>query len=393
MGRTTNRYSYFRLFILMFALAQVGACSWFGGDEEEDPPAELIKFKSSLKIKKAWSDGVGGDATRLRLALNVATDGVNIYAATHDGRVAAYEAVKGGRKWRKKTKLPLSAGPTVGEGLLLIGSSDGDVVALDANDGELRWRVSVSSEVLASPAVAGDYAYVRTVDGKLVALSLIDGSQAWFVQQSVPRLSVRGTGAPVVMGDVVICGFDNGRIAAYEVGDGSLVWDALLSPPSGRTEIDRLSDLNATVQIVGSDIYAVGYQSALSALAAESGQVMWTREISSHSGLSVDLNNLYVTGDASDVYALSRGNGRELWQQEALLNRDVTGPAPVGGSIVVGDFEGFLHWFDVRDGALQARVRAGGDRISSKPLVVNEMVYVMTDGGKLFAFKDATKRP
>ena len=339
-----------------------------------------------------WSAGLGDDSEHLRLALAVATDGSNVYAAAHDGKVSAFEAVKGKRLWKKKTKLPLSAGPAYGEGVVVLGSNNGDVIALDAVDGKERWRTVVSSEVLAPPAVTRDLVLVRTVDGKLIALSIETGGEVWFVQQSVPRLSVRGTGSPVVTKDAVICGFDNGRIAAYELGDGSLLWDALISPPSGRTEVDRLSDLNATVRIVGDDVYAIGYQGSLSALAAESGQVLWTREISSHAGLGVDYNNLYVAGDTSELFAVSRRSGRELWRNENLLNRDVTGPAPYGSSIVVGDFDGYLHWFDSRDGSPQARVRAGGKRIASTPLVVNEMIYVITDDGKLYAYREVVKK-
>lgn len=368
-----------------------GGCTWFGGDEEEDPPAELVKFKRTIKINKAWSAGIGDDAKHLRLGLNVGTDGTNVFAAAHDGKVAAFEATKGKRLWKKKTKLPLSAGPAVGEGLVVLGSNNGDVIALNAADGQERWRAEVSSEVLAEPAITGDLVLVRTVDGKLTALNIDTGGEAWFVQQSVPRLSVRGTGAPVIAGDSVVCGFDNGRVAAYELGDGSVIWDMLIAPPSGRTEVDRLSDLNATVRIVGEDVYVIGYQSSLSALAVESGQVLWTREVGSHIGVGVDFNNLYVTGDSSDLYAMSRRTGRETWRHEMLLNRDVTGPTPYGSSIVVGDFDGYVHWFDSRDGSLQARVRAGGDRITSAPVVVNDMVFVTTDGGKLFAFKEVRK--
>jgi outer membrane protein assembly factor BamB len=384
-----------RRLIILFGVLAVGAagsgCSWFGGDEEEDPPAELVKFKPTIRIKKAWSAGLGDDAKNLRLALTVGTDGANVFAAAHDGRVAAFEAVKGKRLWKKKTKLPLSAGPAVGEGLLVLGSNNGEVIALNAADGSERWRTIVSSEVLAPPAITSDLVLVRTVDGKLTALSIDTGGEAWFVQQSVPRLSVRGTGAPVVAGDAVVCGFDNGRIASYELGDGSVIWDALIAPPSGRTEVDRLSDLNATVRIVGEDVYAIGYQSSLSALAVESGQVLWTREIGSHIGVGVDFNNLYVTGDAGQLYALSRRTGREIWRHEALLNRDVTGPAPYRSSIVVGDYDGYVHWYDSRDGSLQARKRAGGNRITSAPLIVNDMVFVLTDGGKLYAFTEIRK--
>lgn len=391
-----HRPCWFRFVVpawsVVCALTFVSGCSWFGGDEDDNPPADLVKFKSSVKIKKVWSAGLGDDSQNLRLALNIATDGTNVYAAAHDGRVAAFEAVKGKRIWKKKTKLPLSAGPAYGEGIIVFGSNNGDVIALDAADGKERWRTVVSSEVLATPAITRDLVLVRTVDGKLIALNIDTGGEAWFVQQSVPRLSVRGTGAPVVTKDSIICGFDNGRLAAYELGDGSLIWDLLLSPPSGRTEVDRLSDLNATVRVVGDDVFAVGYQGSLWSLAVESGQILWTREISSHSGVGVDFNNLYVTGDASELFAVSRRSGRELWRHEVLLNRDVTGPTPYGSSIVVGDFDGYVHWFDTRDGSLQARVRAGGKRITSAPLVVNDMIYVITDDGKLYAFREVVKK-
>jgi len=329
----------------------------------------------------------------LRLALRAASDGSTIYAAAHDGRVLAVSADKGKRRWRKKTKLPLSAGPAVGNNVVVLGSSNGDVIALDAANGRELWRTVVSSEVLAAPALTADFVLVRTVDGKLVALDIDSGDEAWFVQQTVPRLTVRGTGSPVVIDNAVICGFDNGKISAYDLGDGSLLWDVLVSPPSGRTEVDRLSDINASIRIVGNDVYAVGYQGVLAALAVESGQILWTREISSHSGIGVDLNNLYVSRDDSDLIALNRRAGQEQWRQESLSYRDISGPTPFGSSVVVGDFEGYLHWFDTATGELQARVRAGGDRITTSPVVVNETLYVVTDGGKLFAFRDRTPKP
>jgi len=378
--------------LALYTVANVSGCGLFGGDKDDNPPAKLVKFQPSIKIKKVWSAGLGDDSKHLRLGLSIATDGTNVYAAAHDGKVSAFEATKGKRLWKRKTKLPLSAGPAYGEGIIVLGSNDGDVIALDAEDGSERWRTEVSGEVLAAPAVTRDLVLIRTVDGKLIALSIDTGGEAWFVQQSVPRLSVRGTGAPVVMKDSVVSGFDNGRVAAYELGDGSMIWDLLVSPPTGRTEVDRLSDVNATVRVVGDDVYAVGYQGALAALAAESGQILWTREISSDNGLGVDYNNLYVTGDTSELFAVSRRTGRELWREEMLLNRDVTGPEPYGSSIVVGDFDGYVHWFDPRDGTLQARVRAGGKRITSIPLVVNEMIYVLSDDGKIYAFREVAPK-
>ncbi len=388
-----TRLPNIRLFMLLLISVTLTSCGLFSGDDDDEgAPAELVKYERTLRIKKVWSRKLGDSAEHLRLALGAASDGTTIFAAAHDGRVSAFSASDGDRQWLKKTKLPLSAGPALGADIIVLGSSNGDVIALNQADGQERWRTTVSSEVLAAPAVTANSVLVRTVDGKLVALDIADGAEAWFVQQSVPRLSVRGTGEPVVAGNVAVCGFDNGKLAAYNLDDGSLLWDVLLSPPSGRTEVDRLSDLNASIRIVGNDIYVAGYQGVLAVLAIESGQVMWTRDISSHSGVGVDLNNLYVSRDNSGLIAMTRAAGRELWRQESLLNRDISGPTPFGGSVVVGDFEGYLHWFNAATGVLQDRVRAGGERIMTAPLVVNEMLYVVTDGGKLFAFRDRTPK-
>jgi outer membrane protein assembly factor BamB len=371
-------------------VALLPGCSWFAGDEKEEQPAELVDIEHVLRIRQTWSAGVGDGNEILRLALTPASDGSRIFAADHDGRVAAFDVARGKRAWRADTELPLAGGPGYGSGSVVVGSSDGFVVALGAEDGGERWRANVASEVLAAPAVGERHAYVRTVDGKLIALDLADGRQAWFAQQTMPRLSVRGTGSPVVDRGLVIGGFDNGRVAAYDVNDGSVVWDVLVVPPAGRTEVERLSDLNASVQVLGDEVYAVGYQGRLVALARESGQTLWSIEFSSYAGLAADAGNLYVSGERGELLAVERSSGRELWRNSDLALRDLTAPVPYRGSVVVGDFEGFVHFFDAATGKMQTRVRADSARITSAPLVVGDGLYVLTDGGELVAFRDAT---
>ena len=378
------------LVAVVLALPNAG-CSVFGGDDDVEPPAELASFKSTIDVKKVWHAGLGDASESLRLALEPASDGARVFAAAHDGKVSAFEAVKGTRLWRRKTKLPLSGGPATDGDVVILGSSNGDVIALNAADGAQRWRTSVSSEVLAAPAIGGGLALVRTVDGKLTALDLVDGRQSWFVQQQMPRLSVRGTGAPVVIKNLVVCGFDNGKLASYALADGSPGWDVLLDPPSGRNEVDRMADINATVRAIGEDIYAVGYHGQLTSVAAESGQTLWSQEAPSYDGLAVDLQNVYVSGAGSELMALSRQSGSELWKHELLKMRDISGPVAFMNSVVVGDYEGYVHFFDTATGTPQARVRAGRDRVTSPPLVVNEMLYVQTDGGDLTAFRQLAK--
>lgn len=372
-------------------LLSTTGCSVFGGKDEAAPPAELVKFKPTLRVKKAWDAGLGDESESLRLALQPASDGSRIFAAAHDGKVSAFEAVKGKRLWRRKTRLELSGGPATDGTVVVAGSSDGEVVALEADTGKVRWVHEVSSEVLAAPVLAGGLALVRTVDGKLTALDLGTGEQRWFVQQAMPRLTVRGTGSPVIIKNTVYCGFDNGKLASYALADGTAGWEVMLDPPGGRNEIERLSDINSSIRVIGEDLYVVGYRGQLSSVAAESGQVMWSQETPSYDGLAVDLQNVYVSGSDGTLVALNRHTGVEEWKQPMLKNRDISGPAAFGNSVVVGDFEGYVHFFDATTGKLQARVRAGGERVTSPPLVVNDMVYVQTDGGDLTAFRRADK--
>ena len=86
---------------------------------------------------------------------------------------------------------------------------------------------------------------MRTVDGKLRALALADGTELWTAEQQIPRLTLRGTAAPVVARDMAISGFDNGRVLAVSLADGATVWDSPVSPPHGRTELERLNDIDA----------------------------------------------------------------------------------------------------------------------------------------------------
>lgn len=361
------------------------ACSGNGKDTSE-PPAELQKFEPSLKVDRLWSANVGGASERLRLGLRPSTDGANIYAATHDGKVAALDAATGSRVWRVDTDLPLSAGPGYDAGLLALGTTDGDLLALDAATGEERWRKAVGSEVMAPPAVSSGVVVVRTVDGRLRGFSARDGSELWSVEQTMPALILRGDTAPRIGGDIVVAGFDNGHIGAYRINNGEPLWELPIANPTGRNELARLVDISAGLEVVGNDVYAVGYQGRAVSVDLNTGLVLWQQDMSSFSGLDVDGADVYVTNDVGAVIALNRRGGVPAWRQDALRLRDLTAPARFDNAIVVGDFEGYLHWLDVDDGSFIARVRAAHSRITSKPVVVGRSIVVQSEDGSVAAF-------
>jgi outer membrane protein assembly factor BamB len=372
------------LLLAGLALAGLAGCD---KDKEVDLPAELVDIESRIAVKRLWSTSVSGNDPALRLALGLAGDGERLFAAGHDGSVHAFALEDGREIWRFKSKLGLSAGPGVGEGLVVVGTNDGDLLALAAVDGTQRWRVKLSGEVLAAPLVAGGKVVVRTVDGRLRALGAVDGAEAWVIEEPVPRLSLRGNAPPVLSGDAVLSGFDTGKLVAVTLASGELLWEALVSAPRGRTELERLSDLDAAVHVAGDDIYAVGFQGRVAMLARESGQVWWGRDASSYRGLALDDDRLYVSSSTGDVLGMQRRDGSLLWTQEGLKHRRLGAPAVVGSTVLVGDFEGYLHFLDRDSGEFVARERLGSDRISAAPFVVGDRAFVIDDGGKLVAFR------
>lgn len=374
-----------RLCLLALLAVTVTGCAGRSKDQGE-PPAELTSFDATLDVRKVWSTKVGGASERLRLGLRPATDGARIYAGAYDGSIAAFEAETGRRLWSAKTELPITAGPGFGDDLLVFGTSDGELVAFAAATGEERWRHAIGSEVLAAPAVGSNVVVVRTVDGRLRGFSATDGSMLWAVEQNLPALTLRGNTAPRIAGPLVVSGFNNGRVGAYEITTGDPAWEVAIANPTGRSELERLVDVSTGMQIVGNDVYVVGYHGRAVGIDLQTGVVIWQQELSSYAGLGADFNNIYVTSDVDTVVALSREGGTQLWSQAALRLRDVTAPTRYANTLVVGDFEGYLHWLDPDDGKFLARERAAGGRISAAPLVVGENVYVQGDDGTLAAY-------
>jgi len=374
---------------MVLLIIAIAACS---KDKAIDQPAKLTAFSSTLHVARVWSASVDDKkAIALRLGLGIAVDAGRVFAAGHKGDVVAFDLNSGRTLWRTRLKAPLSGGTAAGDGMVLIGSSDGRLFALDAANGNSRWSVRVNGEVLAPAAISERLIALRTVDGKLRALSPADGHELWVQQQPVPRLSLRGTARPVIAGDLVLCGFDNGKVLAVNAADGSVQWEATITPPHGRTELERLVDIDTAVRVSGQDVYTVGFQGKVAMLAIDTGQVWWSHEASSYRSLTLADDGLYMATADGEIAALKSRTGAELWRQKALLHRGLTAPAAVdeADALVMADFQGYVHFLDKATGALAARVSSGKARVSATPLVVGNMVLVVNDRGQISAFRVA----
>jgi outer membrane protein assembly factor BamB len=350
---------------------------WFSGEKVSEPPAPLAEFQPETRVQTVWSRDAGSAGGELVLALRPGLRGGQLAVADPRGRVSLLDADTGAPVWEADLRLPASAGPTLGDGVVVVGASDGQVVALEAEGGAVRWETRLSSEVLAPPAIARGVAVVRSVDGRVYGLDARSGRRIWVFERAAPVLTLRGTAAPVVAGDLVLLGFDGGRLVAVTLQDGRAVWEVGLGSPRGRSDIERIVDVDAAPVVAADAVYAVAYHGRLAALDLASGRPHWDREMSSTSGLAVSGRTVYVSDEQGYVWGLDRFSGQDQWQQTGLRGRGLTGPVVVGRYVVVGDREGYLHWLRREDGAFAGRERV--DREGFYP-------GLETDGTTLYVY-------
>jgi outer membrane protein assembly factor BamB len=380
--------------MLLLCALTLGGCTtvkgWFD-DKDDDKksvePAVLADFTATATVSKLWSASAGKGEGRIGVRQGPAVADGRVYAAALEGGVRAYDLQTGASLWRFASKLALSGGPGVGDGLVVVGSLEGDVIALDAATGAESWRAKVSNEIIAAPAIGNGLVFVRSNDGRVTALDATSGERRWFWNHDLPNLSVRGNDTPLLGPGYVFVGNDDGTVAALAMADGRPLWEQAIAQPEGRTELDRMADVDGTPVLDGTTLYATSFKRQTMAIDAPSGRPLWARDSGGAGRLGVAADRLVVSDPAGTVWALDKASGSALWQQQALARRNLTAPAVQGEFAVVGDYDGYLHWLRLDNGDLAARARAGRNALRAAPVVADGILVVQTIEGELSAFR------
>jgi outer membrane protein assembly factor BamB len=367
----------------------LSGCSWIKnwGDEEAGDPAPLVEFQTSLKVAKVWSTKVGDGMGKQGIRMEPRYSSGSLFAADHKGKLVAIDAANGKKQWELKTEQPFSGGPGVDEDNIYMGTIDGRVIAYERDGGTELWNAQVSSEVLIPPESADGVVVVRCIDGRVFGLDSVSGRRVWIYDHSVPLLTMRGNANLLVRAGIAYIGYDDGSVVSLRVDDGTLVWNQTIVSPEGRTELERLADIGTQMVIVASDLIVSSFKNRVVSLAADSGRLLWFKEISSATGIQVDRTNLAVSGSNGDLWMLDRRNGSTQWKLDQMSNRGLTRPTFYGNYVVVGDKEGYLHWLDTDIGSFVARTRAGKKGFAAAPMTVGTTLYVLTHGGDLIAYR------
>lgn len=385
-----------------------GGCSvWndFFGDPEEASlklePKALTRIDAEVKLEKLWDRNLGDDVDGREARLVPALVGSRVFAASVDGNAWALDAADGSQIWRvdlgeatggswfrfRSESHVVSGGVGAGADLLFIGLTDGTLLALNQSDGSLAWQVDMTSEVLAPPQVGGEVVIVQSIDGRIAALDVLDGEERWAFATSVPALTLRGTTTPVIRGEFVITGFANGRVAVLDIQTGIPRLDTKIAVAQGKSDLERLVDVDGAIVVDGSTLVAASYQGNIAAFDLQEGAPRWIKELSSTAGLAIGFGNIYAVRDNGHVTAFDAQDAEQVWETDALEYRQVSTPFTSGSFVLMGDFDGYLHVLAQSDGRFVGRRRIDRKGIQSVAAVDGSRLYIIGNSGRLNAFE------
>ncbi len=370
-------------------LALAGGCStpvgdyidrWFGSGPTVKP-AELVVIKQTATPKILWQANAGAAE---KYVFSPLVGEVTVAVAGASGQITRIDGGNGKQLTRIDAKNRLSGGVGGDSRMLVVGTPNGEVLAFD-HSGKALWTAQISSDVLSAPQIEQDVVIVRSGDGRLYGFDASTGTRKWIYQRTLPPLTVRTHVGVQPFHGAVFAGFPGGKLIALSASTGSLIWEATVALPKGATELERVADVSSLPVADGRQICAAAYQGRVACFGPQKGDLLWARDFSSVSGITMDPRNVYATDDKSAVVAFDRTNGSSLWKQDKLFGRNVTAPVIVGRYVAVGDLQGYVHFLSREDGSFVARIATDGSPIVAQPVPLDENILVQTLKGGVYA--------
>ncbi|MDW3096407.1 MAG: outer membrane protein assembly factor BamB [Gammaproteobacteria bacterium] len=387
------KFSWMRVLFTLAISMSISACSyipWFGDDEKVEieirEPNELSEFIPEVLIQQNWQVSVGGDAEEKSIQLQPHVFDDKIAFTQTEGKISVHDVVNGRVIVSGKVSHSVSAGVGGNAQYLVVGTHDGVVIAINSNNGSEAWSANVTSEVVSVAHAPNDVVVIRTNDNRILGLSTSTGEKLWTATQTPPALTLRGASVPVVRDGVAYAGMDNGKVIAISIESGSIIWESRVSVPSGRSELERLVDVDGQIAIDDEYVYAASFHGRVVAVSRVNGQVKWARDLASISGVSVDETLVYVTDKDDNVWALEKETGVSSWKQDKFLYRQLSAPVVQDNAVLVGDFQGYIHALSKQDGRIIGRVNLSKKPIHTSSMSTNATTYVMDSNGRLASY-------
>ena len=366
-----------RLALMLLLGVALGGCGSKGPQ-----PVKLADFKPAAKLVVAWQADVGSAG---RYIFTPVIYGNSVFAASNRGDLVRLNAADGKRLWRLNTKAALSGGVGVSENMVLVGTAKGSVLAYDL-EGKPLWQSRVSSEVLSAPQAVGEFVVVRSGDSRIFGLDARDGSRRWEYQTTSPALTLRSNPGVIIVEGFVIAGMPAGKLVVLNLTNGGLVWETVVAAPKGDNELERITDIAGAPLVEPGRVCAATFQGRVACYETQKGGQLWARPASTVGSLASDDLSVYSSEDNGSVVALDRNSGASVWKQDKLSYRNLSAPLATKDYVVVGDFDGHVHFLKFEDGSFAARIATDGGGIAAAPkLLPDNNVLVQTRRGGLYA--------
>lgn len=375
----------FNILVLLLAGLLIAGCS-SKGDKKAQQPLALEKISSEVKLQREWSASVGVGQGKLWNRLSPAIEGGQLFVADAAGLVVALDRYTGKKSWQRKLKkVEVSGAIGAGAGQVVLGTLAGEVIALDAATGNELWRSNIGSEVLAAPAVNDRVVVVQTQGDRLIALDAFTGARRWVYESTPALLTLRGTSTPLLTDYLVYAGLSTGKVVAVELEHGLPVWEQRIAISSGRTELERMVDIDGSLTVKDGVLYVSAFNGHTAGLDEQTGRILWQREGSSIGAVAQGYGNAYVSLDSGEIEAIDERSSTVLWRNEGLLRRQPTGLGVLSSYVATADLEGYVHLLSQVDGRFVARTRVDNKGVRVRPLVEGGWMYIYGNGGKLVA--------
>ena len=348
------------IFIISSCSSMDGLRFWKSDEIDPDEPKELVAFSNQKNIVIEWKNSFKGENEIGNFLPDFSSQ--NLFFSDASGNVSSINASTGDRNWSIELNF-LASGTSAGFGLVVVSDIDGNVIAVDQNDGSKLWSTNVKGEVLSKVAIDAKVVVVKTGSGELLGLDRENGEILWSYRSKLPLLTVRGSSSPVIVDDLVYVSFDNGRLGVFELNSGFQVWDGAISYVKGVSELENLIDSDSSPVVDGGLIYTTNYQGNLNIFDTAQKRSVWSYETSSFYSPIVSRGMLTIVEANSGLRSFALKTLQESWTNDDYINRDLSNAVSYKGSLVVGDFEGYVHVIDTLNGKT-----IGRKKISRKPI-------------------------
>ena len=363
-------------------------------------------LKAADSLNEIWDENFGSGSSKRDFLLSTPVIAHKVVFNIDSKGVLSARLLENGKEiWSKrlkpanrddKTSAMKGAGIAEHNKKIYATTGFGNLFCLDMVTGEELWRKDYEMPFRIAPTVNGNKLFAQTFDNMLIALNADDGDELWKGRTELEATTLVGGASPAYNPDmdVVIAAFSNGELRAFKASTGTPLWADLLVSRQRMNSLANITAIRANPIIDGDKVFAVGYNSMLTAIDLRTGARIWERELGSSNQPWVAGDYLYVLTNDFDLLALNKNNGKIIWNttipqgEEGESKTGVFGSGPVltGDRLIVATSNGYVFAVSPYNGKILSYITTP-DGVETAPVIAQGMTVFSTADAELLAYK------